>query len=44
MHECTIIFYDPNKELKNIAYNELWEPYAVTIGWMDRTGGTDDSP
>ena len=23
-----------HKELKNIAYNGLWEVYAVTVGWM----------
>ena len=29
MHERTILFYDSHKELKNIANNGLWEPYAV---------------
>ena len=27
-----------HKELKNIAYNGLWDPYAVTVGWMDGMG------
>ena len=39
------LFYSmTHKELKNMAYNGLWESYAVTSGWMDGTGGTDHSP
>ena len=28
------------KDFKNRAYNGLWEPYAVTVGWMGRTDHT----
>ena len=42
----TALFYFDSlghNELKNIAYNGLWEPYAVT--WSDGTDGwTDHTP
>ena len=28
------------KELKNVVYNGLWVPYAVTVRWMGRTDHT----
>ena len=34
----TLFYFDclGHKELKNIAYDRLWEPYAVTVAWMGR--------
>ena len=42
LHMNALFYFDclGHKEFKNIAYNGLWEPYAVTVGWMGRTDHT----
>ena len=38
LHMNALFYFDclGHKELKNIAYDRLWEPYAVTLAWMGR--------
>ena len=49
LHNMNTLFYFDclgHKEFKNIAYNALWELYAVTWsdGWMDGWDGTGHTP